>query len=552
MRRFDWAWLVLWGLLSSAWCLSASRELSAVFDEPVNCRWGLHWWRTGSNDEMMREGTMPLPIYAEYLPAYLWEKQRGEPFDPAADLHTVLPSARAVNLVFWWLLLLYGMLTGRAFAGEWAGRFAVVLLATEPNFLGHASLAMTDISVTAMVLAFTYHYYRGRDCGWLRRWFLPGMLYGVAMAAKASALSYVPIIMLAFEIPRLWAAGAFLKRPGSSRIGHLWRSTRGIRWDGIKILIVGMVVVWTFCGSDWHTQKSFVKYADNLPEGDWKKPTAEWAAHNLKVFPNAGESFAYQIKHNIRGHGSAILGKWYPRSVWYYFPVAMSIKLTLPVLASLALLLLIRPRSFFTPIALAALFLVIFTMNCRVQIGIRLVFPVIAILIVSIAVAYARATGNVNNRSRFIALGVLSFVCAIPALSVWPDGLRYGNELWGGTESTYQHLSDSNYDWGQGVYDLDRWTAEHDLPTAHVWYYGKDPIITADPGRKLELHFKKIESPEQTLEFVRGKVVAVSTTLLYGIHDISPGMENAIAFLRLQQPVGRSHTFFVFDFRNVP
>src|SRR4029077_752927 len=115
----------------------------------------------------------------------------------------------ALNLPFWWLQLAYGMLLARTFGGPWAGRFAVVLQATEPSFLGHAGLATTDIAVTALVLVFAYHYYHGRDAGRVRRWLVPGVLYGLAMAAKASALTFIPLIMLAFEIPRWRAAGAF-------------------------------------------------------------------------------------------------------------------------------------------------------------------------------------------------------------------------------------------------------------------------------------------------------------------------------------------------------
>jgi hypothetical protein len=569
MRRFDIAWLILWGLLSSAWCLTASRELSGVFDEKNNLNWGVTSWRTGSNYEFMRSGTMPLPVDLQYLPIHLWESRRGEefaiPFDQQqagdpdyvkkhiADWHTILPYARAMNLVFWWLLLVYGMLVAQQFGGDWAGRFAVVLLATEPNFLGHACLAMTDIAVTAMVLVFTFHYYRGRDRGRFWRWFIPGILYGLAMAAKASSLTFVPLIMLAFEIPRLWYGGAFSPPPGVGRVRHLWRSTSGIRSDGWKILFIGMIVVWCYCGSDWKPQSSFVKYADNRTDDAFGTPTLRWAAHHLTVFPNAGEAFAYQIKHNIRGHGSTILGEWYPRATWKYFPIALTIKLSLPVLALLAGLLLLRPRSLWTPIGLAALFLLVFTLNCRVQIGIRLVFPLIAVLLVTIAVGCGRVVVSWSDKGRFAVLGIVTAACAYPAIAIWPDGLRFGNELWGGPDNTYKYISDSNYDWGQGVYDLDRWSAQHELPLAHVWYFGMDPIVAQDPNRLLNLHdfyHYKIDVPDDTMKYVRGKVVAVSPTLLYGIRDVTPTMEPVIAFFRAQQPLGRTRTFFVFDFRD--
>src|SRR5687768_9686936 len=250
MRWLDVAWFLLWAAASTAWTVTAARDLSAVFDEPNNLRWGVTSWRTGSNYAFMRAGTMPLPPDVQYLPIHWWELARGQEFDvenSADDFHAILPYARLMSLPFWWALLAYGTLLARAFGGPWAGRFAVVLLATEPSLLGHAGLAMTDICLTAFVLAFAYHYHRGRDAGPVRRWLVPGILYGLGMAAKASALTFVPIIMLAFEIPRLHAAGAFHPPPGVGRLRHLWRASTGFRSDCWKILAVGTVVVWTYC-----------------------------------------------------------------------------------------------------------------------------------------------------------------------------------------------------------------------------------------------------------------------------------------------------------------
>jgi len=555
MRRwFDVAWLVLWGALSSAWCLTAAPDLSAAFDEWNNLRWGVTSFRTGSNFDFMREGTMPLAVDVQYLPIHIWERSRGTPFDVVnpTDFHTILPYARAMNLLFWWLLLTYAMLLARTFGGPWAGRFAVVLCATEPSFLGNACFALTDIAVSAMVLVFTYHYYHGRDAGRWRRWAFPGVLYGLAMAAKASALTFIPLTMLALEVPRWHVAGAFTPPRGTGRMRHFWRVSAPFRWDFFKILAVATIVVWTDCGCDWKPQPTFVKLADGMPDDNPWKPTVHWLAHNLRVFPNAGVGFVYQIKHNVRGHGSYLLGEWTPRAFWYYFPVALTIKLTLPVLALIAGLLVIRPRSFWHPLGLAALVLLLFTLNCRVQIGVRLIFPVVAILLVTLAAALARATDAWSDRGRAALLAILSGILVYPALSVWPDGLRYSNELWGGPENTYKYLSESNYDWGQGVWDLDRWTAERGLPTTQVWYYGMDPVIAKDPNRLLQLHnpyLFDIQSPADVWKHVRGKVVAVGINLLYGIPAITPTMPNIVEFFKSQQPIGRTRNFFVYDFR---
>lgn len=558
MRWPDVAWLLVWTALSSAWCLAAGPELSAAFDEPNNLRWGVTSWRTGSNRAFMRAGTMPLPPDVQYLPIHWWERARGREFDvenSIADFHAILPYARVLSLPFWWGLLTYGTLLARAFGGPWAGRFATVLIATEPSLLGHACLAMTDICVTAFVLAFAFHYWRGRDGSRVGRWVLPGLLYGLAMAAKASALTFVPIIMLAFEIPRLHAAGAFKPPSGVGRLRHLWRATAAFRSDGWKILLIGAVVVWAYCGCDWRVQPSFVKWADGQSEEHWWTPPVRWLAHHLTIFPNAGEAFAYQIKHNIKGHPCNTLGEWYPRSVWFHFPVLLTIKLPLATLVLTIGLLLKAPRSLCTPVGLAALLLFLFSLNCRVQIGIRLVFPLVAMLLVALATGLGRALADWSDRHRAVVLVVLTVAFSYPAVRTWPDGIRYANVLWGGPETAAPLLADANYDWGQGLIDLDRWTAEHGLPTAKVWYYGMDPVIGKDPDRLLKLHDPieyPVSVPADVWKHVRGKVVAVGSSLRYGYPGLTTSMPVVLEFFRNQQPIGRTRTFFVYDFRDVP
>ena len=552
-RWFDVGWVILWGAVSSAWCLSAARDLSATFDEPFYLEAGLGSWHSGSNNDLMRKGTMPLPVDVEYLPIYVWERCRGVPFDRVRDFHTILPYARAANLVFWWLLLIYGTLLARRFGGAWAGRFAVVLLATEPNFLGHACLATTDISVTALLLAFAFHYELGRGRGRFRRWVVPGALYGLAIAAKASALTFAPLIVLGLELPNWYWAGLFRPAAGVGRWRHLWRGTANFRFDAAKSFAIATVVLWVYCGCDWKPQPSFVKWAAKLPDDGWRDRMS-WLATNLTVFPNAGEGLMYQVKHNIRGHdGVYLLGEWHvKKAVWYYFPVALTIKLSVPVLMLIAMLAL-RPRTLATPLTLVAVLLLIFSLNCRVQIGIRLMFPLVSFLILVIAVGLARAIAGLRPVRQYMALLMAAIAVGIPAVMTWPDGIRYANELWGGPNELYRFLGDSNDDWGQGVIDLDQWTADRGLPPAVIWYYGLDPTITKDLTRVLPLHDDRynIREPADTRKHVAGKVVAVSLTLRFSNPRVTPTMETPVEFFADQAPIGRSRSFVIYDFRKL-
>ncbi len=545
--RWDISWLLLWGVASSVWCLTASGHLSATFDEPTYLERGLDHWRTGSYAGLMRLGTMPLPVDVETLPIYLWEKYRGVPIDVTADMEKILPVARAGALVFWWLLLTYGWLSARHIAGPWGGRLAVPLLACEPSLLAHAGLATTDIAITACLLALVYHFRVGRDASWLKRVLLPGLWFAAALLAKASALAFAPLCLLAVEATRGWNGVPTV----SAFWGRLWAARR----DVASIAGIGFIGLFLYVGSDWKTERSFVEWANGLPEGTgatMMRPIAE----NLRIFSNAGEGLVQQVKHNIRSHGGAyLMGEVTPRAFWYYFPVALAIKLSLTALLLPFVVLVVRPSALLNWAMAAGLTLLLFSLTCRVQIGIRLVLPLVALAIVGTAAAAA----NAIQRSRFsvprwgLAVGVVVGIVwtGVAAATHWPHGLCYVNEFWGGSDRGYLLLSDSNYDWGQGLKELADWQKDHDAAALDVWYFGSDPLLKQLPMRDLPLHVLPIAGADDVLTRVRGHYLAVGTTLLYGRATTTQAHECSGAFLRQCKPVARTTTFLIYDFSAV-
>jgi hypothetical protein len=119
---------------------------------------------------------------------------------------------------------------------------------------------------------------------------------------------------------------------------------------------------------------------------------------------------------------------------------------------------------------------------------------------------------------------------------------------WGGTANGYRLLSDSNYDWGQGLPDLRKWQQAHNEAQLEVWYFGSDPSVNVPPLRALPLHRP---ANVDLVEAVSGKVIAVSTTLLYGAYtqDSVPASQ-AAAFFRNLRPIDRTTTFLIYDFRD--
>src|SRR5262245_2677775 len=204
-KLIDWLWLLSWAVVSSAWCLLASAEIGATFDEPVYVRSGLVAWRQGTHATFMRIGTMPLPADVATLPLYFHERATATKLDlQGGDFGEALFWARATSLVFWWQLLFFAGVVGRHLAGPWGGRLSIALLACEPNFLAHASLATTDIAAAAFLLPTAYFFAVGREQTWWRRIGVPAIWFGLALFAKASALAYGPIAWLIIETHRLW------------------------------------------------------------------------------------------------------------------------------------------------------------------------------------------------------------------------------------------------------------------------------------------------------------------------------------------------------------
>jgi hypothetical protein len=577
----DWLWFLAFAAASSAWCLTAAAEIGATFDEPIYVERGLQGWRSGSHSGLIRLGTMPLPPDLDTLPLYLWERWHGVTFDPVRDLAEVLPWARACTLLFWWLLLFYARLAGRSLAGPWGGRLAVALIACEPSFLAHAGLATTDLAITACILAFVYHFRTGREAGWFRRVGLPTFWFGACLLAKASGLVYGPVCMLVVEAERLarrarrggrgavgWALPTggdpggqcppYSPTPPSppparlgQRVAAAWAAFRPLRRDGVRIFLGGLLLTFIYCGCDWKPQPSFVEWAHKLPEGPFASVMV-WLAENLRIFSNAGEGIVRQIKHNLHGHGAYLLGHADPRSFWYYFPVLLTIKLSVPLLLAPLVLAALRPRSLLNWALLTAAVLLVLSLRFRVQIGVRLVLPLVALAAVGLGAAAAETYRNLGPglRRRLLAGAVAAGLLwtAGAAVRVWPHGVCYANELWGGTAGAYPYISDANYDWGQGLPDLARWQRRQGIPRMTVWYFGTDPSYDPQALRVLPLHILPLKGPQDVVAQVRGQYLAVSTTLLYGPPMDLEGHRQAIRMLRALRPVGRTPTFFIFDF----
>ena len=366
---------------------------------------------------------------------------------------------------------------------------------------------------------------------------MPAVWFAAALLAKASAVALAPLciaILVIGEEDRAWRAG--------------------LR-DGAQILGLGLLVAILYCGSDWQAEPSFVAWAHGRPAEALFAAPLRWLADHLRIFSNGGEAIVRQIRHNLRGHGVYLLGTSHPRAIWYYFPLLLTIKLSEALLLALPVVALAQRRALRNwPLLLAAA-LVLYSLTFRVQLGIRMVLPIVVFLAIGAGAALAEAmTATSGWRARLVATyATLALVAnAATAVASWPDALVYVNRFWGGPSGGYALVSDSNYDWGQGIPALRRWQAAEGGAPLAVWYFGTDPRAAEPPLQLLPLHTLPLASRDDVLSLLHGRVLAVSATLRFGSGIDSEGYRQTLAVLAERPPSAEVGTFLLYDFTAEP
>src|SRR5262249_15387423 len=154
---------------------------------------------------------------------------------------------------------------GWMLGGSWAARLAVALASFEPALLAHAGLATTDVAVAACLLVLLYHFRAGRESHWGWRVGLPAACYGIALLAKASALVFGPLLLVAVEIERRVRQHLDSGRPFRALVGWDFLSqflpTSAFGRELVQLVVLGLVLTFVYVGSDWRSQPSFVAWA---------------------------------------------------------------------------------------------------------------------------------------------------------------------------------------------------------------------------------------------------------------------------------------------------
>lgn len=162
------------------------------------------------------------------------------------------------------------------------------------------------------------------------------------------------------------------------------------------------------------------------------------------------------MEDNRTGHLAYFLGENGAEGWWSFFPVLLAVKTPLAflVLFAAGLWMSFKPegRALRTPALFAAAILG-FSMSARINIGVRHVLPVYALMAMIAAAGASRLIERGRTRRWALTAAILLLAWqAASSASSHPDYLAYFNELAGGEPERI--VVDSDLDWGQDIHRL--------------------------------------------------------------------------------------------------
>src|SRR6201996_1522833 len=405
-------------------------------------------------------------------------------------------------------LSVFIFLMGTELFGKSAAVLALLLVVFEPNVLANSDLVTTDVGVTCFFLATIYCFYRYARQPSVIRLLLTGLAAGLTLSAKHNGILLAPMLLGLVLIEIVYA------EPGRRR-----RMT-GMLLGGLAItVIVAVAVLWAFYGFRYAARPAGLVMNPTLSE--YAAPLTgmnSWVIGHFARWRLLPESYLMgmtDIHYAAQQYPIFLLGHDYPHGVWWYFPVALSIKTTLGliglvVLAGIALISrrLRQGRELAYLVVPGAIYLTVAILS-GMNIGTRHVlflYPLAALL------AAAGMTALAQQSRRWIWIGGALVAChLVSALAVFPAEMAYANEAWGGTANTHKYLSDSSVDWAQQLVHVKQWTDAH--PGEECWFaysaysvlrpqaYGIPchPLPTAHTGGE--------DLPVDVQEFIHGNIL---------------------------------------------
>jgi len=394
--------------------LHSYTQKSIANDELPHITAGYSYWKTG-DFRLNPEHTPLIKLIAGFPLVLLDAKFPTEDPDWKAGNQWELGAKfifhynqNADQMLFWarFPMLLIGVLLGfylyrwaKQLYGIQAGQLALVLFAFSPNILAHARLVTTDVGVTTFTFITFYYlwnYYQKKHKKYL---YLSGLFFGLALAAKYTALYFIPIVgvVIAYEAysKKKNLLGLFEKKIFLQQV-YEFSVVMGI---GVGILILSYGIV------------------------------------NFSYF---FEGLKMVVSHGLEGHNAYFLGEFRQKGFLLYYPLVFLMKTPLATLALIGLTIIfarkIKKSNEHAYFLIVVGLFVLFTIINKINIGVRHILPIYPFLFL-----YCSKITKAKFKAKNIIIIVLVLFYIFSTVHAHPHYISYFNEVIG-QENGYKYV----------------------------------------------------------------------------------------------------------------
>jgi len=407
-------------------------------------------------------------------------------------------------------LLIFRM--GRELFGAFAAFLAVILFALEPTVLAHGRVVQTDMPAAFGFLLFCFMLRKYAMDQTRRRVAWLGFSVGFAILTKFSMLLVGPVIVSYFAF-RIWKS---LREKG------IWQRPLSDCAMAAVVSILTIDAAYFFRLrrlAPWDVQfirEAFTPIASPLT----------FLTNALSYFLPADFVLGIlrQLVHNREGHPAGFLGMYSRTGWWYYFPVAFTLKTTIPfLLLSLAALVcaafhVIKKREAnHLWMLMPFLIYTVFVLFSRIDIGVRYYLPAYSFLFIlgGALLALLLKSRKAVRMGAVAAILVIGWV-GVEAVRAFPNHISYLNQFAVG-KPHWWYLSDSNVEWGDDAPALAAYLRERGETQVRSMFLGDFIVLHHYGVSPLAMVNASGEEPEKT------RYAAVGASFLNG--STVPDME---------------------------
>ena len=470
-----------------------ARDNSATFDEPFHIYAGYLQWKHGYvllNPPLITRFftlsvlgmNLPEPPITSDLPGGErtydnLEFQGGKALVFQNDTNAILFRTRMTAMVFTVVLALLVFAAARDMFGVGAGLIALALMAFDPTLMGHSALATLDAGNACLMFWAIYAFYRYVKSPTAWRLIATGVIVGLALAAKHSAILLFPTMGVLAIIEVVWRGKLELAAPPVRAGRHAMRLALALA----VIFAISMTILWGAYGFRYAPGDAvpfnppMQTQLDRVPSALEGRLLGE--IDRLHLLP-APYTYAFaNILRQAKSYTSYLMGVAYPHAVWFYFPITLLIKSSLTFLILLVIsagavaIGAVRLSRGILYMGISAVVFMAFAVTGGMNIGVRHILPVYVFL--SVPIAGAAWSLMQRNRIWIYAVAALLVFQAGSVLHAYPAYISYTNEAFGGPANSYKYVSDSSSEWGQQLNAVRRYVEGRGIKNCWFAYFNQ-------------------------------------------------------------------------------